>query len=136
MKLSVCVDALFEGKNFLESLTAVKTCGVDAIEFWCWWDKDFSNGNNMEKLFEIKARCDALELDIITFCTKFISLTDHSLRDEFLDGLAETLSVCKLMGVDKLIMQAGADTFAPREVQTETICTTLRWLRRCCRRRG
>jgi len=118
MKLSVCVDALFAGQDFLPHLPAIKAAGVDAIEFWCWWDKD--------NLVEIKAQCDALGIEIIAVCMKFISLCDASLRAAFLCALEETLAVCKRLGVTKLITQVGDDTLAPREVQIEAICTTLR----------
>ena len=44
LRPSVCIDAVFEGKSFEESLAAVSESGISAIEFWGWWDK-LSEGN-------------------------------------------------------------------------------------------
>ena len=40
MKLSVCVDAVYEGENILQAIKKVKKAGIDTIEFWSWEDKD------------------------------------------------------------------------------------------------
>lgn len=98
MKLSVCVDALFNGKDFVESLYAIKKVGVDAIEFWSWWDKD---------LDKIKKAKEELGIEITAFCTKMVSLVDASKRTEYLEGLRESIKVAKKMGCKTLITQVG-----------------------------
>ena len=40
MKVSVCVDSLYFGKDFLESVRAAQRAGAKAVEFWSWEDKD------------------------------------------------------------------------------------------------
>lgn len=40
MKLSVCIDAVMQGVSVSEALARLKGIGVEAFEFWSWWDKD------------------------------------------------------------------------------------------------
>ena len=41
MKYCVCTDALYMGKADLPDATAeVKALGIEAYEFWFWWDHD------------------------------------------------------------------------------------------------
>ena len=69
MKLSVCVEALFNGWDITEGMKAIKEAGVDAFEFWGWWGKD---------LDEIKRAKEELGLNIAAFCTRMISLVDST----------------------------------------------------------
>lgn len=98
MKISVCVDALFNGKDFIESMGAIKNAGINAIEFWSWWDKD---------LGKIKKAREELGMEIITFCTKMVSLVDASKRTEYLEGLRESIKVAEELGSKTLISQVG-----------------------------
>jgi len=98
MKLSVCLDAVFRGRDFLESMKQVKDLGINAIEFWAWWNKDL---DGIQKLK------DTLGLEIATFCTRMISLVDHSVRDEYLRGLEESIQVAQRLNCKKLITQVG-----------------------------
>lgn len=98
MKLSVCVDALYNNKNFINSLEKVKEEGYETIEFWSWWDKD---------IIALKAAKDKLEINISAFCTKMISLTDETQRDAYYEGLKESIEVAKKLGCKKLITQVG-----------------------------
>lgn len=98
MNLSVCIDALFNGKDFVESMRAVKGAGISAFEFWVWWTKD---------LQQIKKAKDELGMELVGFCTKFISLVDPSQRDSYLEGLAESIEAAKMLGCKNLITQVG-----------------------------
>jgi hydroxypyruvate isomerase len=98
MKLSVCIDAVFNGKDFLESMNAVKAVGIDAFEFWSWWDKD------LQKVKEAK---NELKMKTSAFCTKFISLVDASKREEYLAGLKESICAAKELDCKNLITQVG-----------------------------
>ena len=40
MNYSVCIDALYQGRNVLEGIRETKEAGIGAFEFWSWWDKD------------------------------------------------------------------------------------------------
>jgi hydroxypyruvate isomerase len=98
MKLSVCIDALFMNKDFIESMKSAKSSGIDTFEFWTWWDKD---------LEKIKNAKEELDMNIAAFCTKFISLVDASMRKEYLEGLKDSIKAAKLMGCKTLISQVG-----------------------------
>ncbi|MEK0314605.1 hydroxypyruvate isomerase family protein [Cohnella sp. 56] len=98
MKFSVCVDAVYQGYPFEDSVRSVKRLGMDTIEFWTWWDKD---------LDLVKRVVEETEMKIACFCTKFISLVDPAMRDFYLSGLAESINVAKRLNCSKLITQVG-----------------------------
>jgi hydroxypyruvate isomerase len=98
MNLSVCTDAVFNGLPVEESFSMLKEAGFEAYEFWSWWDKDLNLFSELQMEFGIKA---------VAICTKFISLTNPSQRDVYLNGLAESLLVSEKLGCGILISQVG-----------------------------
>lgn len=98
LALSVCIDAVFEGKSFEDACGAVRKAGISAIEFWGWWDKD---------LDELQAAVTANDLAISACCTKFISLVDPATRDDYLQGLRDSIDAAKRLGTSTLISQVG-----------------------------
>ena len=74
MKFSVCIDAVFYGKDVYESIELLAKNGIRNIEFWTWWDKDIN------RLLELKER---YELTYVAFCSKFYSLVDTGERERF-----------------------------------------------------
>lgn len=117
MKVSICVDAVYIGKDFVESLKEINSCGVKAFEFWTWWDKD---------LKAIKAVKEELGLEVVAFCTKFVSLVDASKREEYISGLKESIEAAKFMGCKTLISQVGNDIGSPRAEQRKNIVDGLK----------
>jgi hydroxypyruvate isomerase len=117
MKVSICVDAVYMDKDFVESLKEISSIGVKAFEFWSWWDKD---------LKVIKDAKDELGLEVAAFCTKFVSLVDKSKREEYISGLKESIEAAKFMGCKTLISQVGNNTNAPRQVQRQNIIDGLK----------
>lgn len=107
MKYSVCIEALY-GKNFLVGLQEIKGLGIDAFEFWSWWDKDVE---------QIAAEKERLGLTVAAICTKFISIVDPSQHDQYLAGLKESIAAAKKLGCKTLISQVGSDTGKPRPQQ-------------------
>lgn len=98
LRPSVCIDAVFEGVTKSEAIARVKACGIDAFEFWGWWDKD---------LAEIEDAAAEHAMQIASCCTKFISLVDPALRNAYLDGLAESVEAAQRLGCPTLITQVG-----------------------------
>ena len=86
MKISVCVDAVYAGKNMRDAIDDVLANGLDTIEFWGWEDKDIQK---LREYQEEKGFC------VAAFCTKFISLTDPMLRSDYVKGLEETLDIAE-----------------------------------------
>lgn len=95
---SVCIDAVFEDVPKSEAIARAKACGIDAFEFWGWWDKD---------LGEIQDAAAEHSMQIAACCTKFISLVDPATRSAYLDGLAESIEAAKQIGCPTLISQVG-----------------------------
>lgn len=98
LKPSVCVDAVFEGQSIVDAIRTVKACGMDAFEFWGWWDKD---------LDQIVTARDKHQMTIAACCTKFISLVDPTTREAYLEGLEESIEAAKKLGTKTLISQVG-----------------------------
>lgn len=117
MKLSVCVDAVYEGENFLQTIEKVKKAGLDTIEFWSWTDKDIEALEKYQKREGIK---------ISAFCTEFISLLEEDKRQEYIEGLKRTIETAKRLSCKRIISQTGADTGAPRDVQHKNLVEGLK----------
>lgn len=117
MKLSVCIDAVMRGISPEEALLRLKRIGVEAFEFWGWWDKDMD------------ALCRAIKstgLVPAAMCTKMVSLTDPARREEYLLGLRESVAVAQKIGCKTLISQTGNDTGADRAFQHQSLLDGLR----------
>ncbi|MBJ6368373.1 TIM barrel protein [Snuella sedimenti] len=118
LKPSVCIDAVFEGKSFEEACKSVRQSEITAIEFWGWWDKD------LDAL--VKAQLEN-NLKISACCTKFISLVDANLRDQYLKGLKESIATAKKLKTDILISQVGDFIIdVPRATQFKSLVDGLK----------
>lgn len=118
MKVSVCVDAVFEGRDFFESLETLSALGIRNFEFWRWWDKDIDR---------IRQEKDRLQLQISSFCTRFISLVDASKREEYIQGLRETIETAKMLGCKHIITQVGDElSDRSREQQHQSLVEGLK----------
>jgi hydroxypyruvate isomerase len=78
----------------------IKQIGFNAFEFWSWWDKD------LPAILHAK---EALGLEISGIVTKFISLTDPSKREAYVEGVKQTISVAKMLGCKTIISQVGQE---------------------------
>ncbi|GGD89082.1 hydroxypyruvate isomerase family protein [Paenibacillus nasutitermitis] len=118
MRLSICLDAVYRGYNLEEALTSIKQSGFDTFEFWSWWDKD------LNLLSELK---NTLGLTISCFCTKSESLVDESKREEYIEGLRESIAVAGQLGCSKLITQVGSELEGvSRERQSQSLIDGLK----------
>ncbi|MDR1531334.1 MAG: TIM barrel protein [Clostridiales bacterium] len=98
MKFSVCLDAVFHGRDTVESMKALAAAGINTVEFWAWWEKDLS---------AIQQAREELGINISAFCTKFVSLVDAGLRQTYLIRLEESIEAARKLGCAKLITQVG-----------------------------
>lgn len=97
-QLSVCIDAVFAGVEETEAIARVADAGINAFEFWCWWEKD------LERIARARDRhC----MTIAACCTRFVSLVDPNLRSEYLHGLQESIAAAEQLGCRTLISQVG-----------------------------
>lgn len=112
-KLSVCIDAVFEGFDESEAIARVADAGINAFEFWCWWEKD------LDRI--IRAR-DEHSMTIAACCTRFVSLVDPKLRGDYLQGLRESIVAAQQLGCRTLISQVGDFRLGvPREDQHQSL---------------
>ncbi len=98
MKFSICLDAVFNGHDFINSMKEIKALGINDFEFWSWWDKDL---DAIAKTREI------LDMNITGFCTRFVSLVEPSVRHEYIEGLKESVEAAKKLSCSTLISQVG-----------------------------
>ena len=97
-KPSVCIDAVFEGLAVDEAIQQVQAAGINAFEFWGWWDRD---------LKAVEAARDHAGLEISACCTKFISLVDPGVRNQYLEGLEQSIQTAGRLKCKTLISQVG-----------------------------
>jgi hydroxypyruvate isomerase len=118
LKPSVCIDAVLEGQSLETALNAVAACGANAFEFWCWWEKD------LESMLKLR---DHLGLQIAACCTKFVSLVEPRLRDDYLAGLSASIATAQRLGCPTLISQVGDFVVGvSRSAQHESLVAGLR----------
>ncbi|MEM6364671.1 MAG: TIM barrel protein [Planctomycetota bacterium] len=116
-RFSVCVDAVFEGVPEVEAIRRVKQSGLDAIEFWRWWDKD---------LAAIRDCCSQHDVSIAAICTKFISLVDADKRNDYVTGVIDSAKAAAQLNCSTLISQVG--DYLPgvdRQTQRESLVAGL-----------
>ncbi len=97
-KPSVCIDAVLENLPLVAAMELVAKSGYSAIEFWKWWEKD------LDALLTAR---DALGLNVAACCTKFVSLVDPAVRQQYLDGLTQSVAAAKQLDCPVLISQVG-----------------------------
>lgn len=117
LNYSVCLDAVYNGRNFIEAMESINKLGYKNFEFWSWWNKD------MESIIDAKNR---LGMTMSGMCTKMVSLVDSSKREEYLDGLRESIELAKKADCKNLITQVGNEIDASREEQKESLIEGLK----------
>ena len=117
MKISICIDSVFEDMDSIKALAMVKAAGFGAFEFWLWHNRD------MEAL---AAKARELDLACVAFCTREFNLTDPDKRADFMQGLKESILMAKNINSPCLITQSGDDTGKERSFQHKSIVAGLR----------
>lgn len=95
---SVCIDAVLGGLSPEDAMKVVVEAGMNAIEFWGWWDKD------LDAIDAARKQCG---LNISACCTRFISLVDPATRADYLAGLKESIAAARRLECPTLISQVG-----------------------------
>lgn len=118
MRISANLQALFGDRDLKQTMETVKQLGIDTFEFWSWWDRD------TDYMLEVSKEAG---MKVSGFCTRFISLTDAARRDEYIQGLKESIAVAKRMGAGFLITQVGDELpGVPRQKQHDSIVAGLK----------
>ncbi|MBT2512309.1 hydroxypyruvate isomerase family protein [Arthrobacter sp. ISL-30] len=121
-ELSVCVEMLFRefgDPMSARQLTAAKTAGINKVEFWLWRNKDI----------------DAIERSLADTGLSVLSmvsqpqghLVDPAQRNEFLQGVRESIPVAKRLEIPNLVVLSGnAREGVPDLEQREALTEALR----------
>jgi hydroxypyruvate isomerase len=96
---SVCVEMIFRDRPFLDRLDAVAAAGAPAYEFWRWADKDLPAV--AERARRLGLRCAGL------VGSGGGSLVDPARRDDFLQGLRDSIAAAGVVGATTLIATTG-----------------------------
>ena len=100
MYYSVCVSALFRGMPVQDGIALAKQAGYSACEFWGWWDLDAQ---------KVQQALVEHQMKLAAMCTRFVPLNDPERRQEYLQGLSETLEMARYLGCKTIISQVGQD---------------------------
>ena len=122
MKISACIDMMFSHLDFYEKFSAVKKCGLDAVEFWKWTNKDISKvkeelkRNNLKfGVFNIDSKDEELSFQLSR------GILNKGMVDEFLSALEESIPVYKELGASGMIVLIGETLEIPYEEQIDNI---------------
>jgi Hydroxypyruvate isomerase len=109
IKLSACIEMLFCEHPFGARFSAARACGLDAVEFWGWENKDLES---------VKTQLEANSLTLAAFCVgsrdgviapewNAKKLSDRSGIPAFVSALRETVPIAHSLGCETLIVTCG-----------------------------
>mgnify|MGYP002733223468 FL=1 len=108
MKTSCCIDMMFPDRPFTDKITAVARCGISAIEFWKWTNKDIDNvceellKNDLKlSIFNIDSADEKLSGDLLR------GILNAGRVDDFLKAVKESIPVYKKLGASAMIALIG-----------------------------
>lgn len=118
MKYSLCIGA-YPDKDAIYHLEKIKEHEFHGLEYYAWW--------NFDDLKKVAKEQERIGVGISATCTKFISLVDESVREDYLEGVRQTIEACKILNVRSVISQTGnVLDGVPRDRQTQTMVETLK----------
>ncbi|MBU0609685.1 MAG: TIM barrel protein [Armatimonadetes bacterium] len=118
LKLSVCIEMLFNQLDILDRPAAVAEVGLPALEFWGWKNKDVD---------AIKARADAAGVKIAGFCVVADApLVNPETTTTWVEGAKESILEARRVGVPTLIATTGQEMEIPRQAQHDAVVAGLK----------
>ncbi len=102
-QFSACIEWLFarEGDIFADRIRLARQAGLSAVEFWRWTDKD------LDAIVAAVAETGIAVAGLVA--EPMIALTNPANREDWLQGLRESVAVARRLGAAVLIAQAGDD---------------------------
>jgi hydroxypyruvate isomerase len=128
MKVSCCIDMMFSDKAFADRISSVAKCGLDAIEFWKWTNKDIDEVVKLKNkynlvfvVFNIDSSDEKLSYDLSR------GILNAGRVDDFLKALQESMPIYKRLNASAMIVLVG-ETISnmPREEQIENVYKCLK----------
>ncbi|MEF3308503.1 TIM barrel protein [Paenibacillus sp. GYB004] len=128
MKYALSAGA-YKGKNVIELLEKVAEHGFQGLEYLNW--------KSVADVRELVKAQDRLGVGISAVCTTFFNLVDGAAREQYLDGLRQTLAFCKEAGTMSIITQTGQEIPGiSREKQKHDMVETLKICASMCEAAG
>lgn len=119
MYYSVCASALFMNQPLTEAMEKIRKTGVDTYEIWSWWE-----GLDLDSIRQTQ---DKLGMKMAALCTRFVPLTDPAQRENYVQGLEETLAAAQKLNCRTIISQVGQElAHLSREEQHQSIVDGLK----------
>lgn len=100
MKYALSAGA-YKGKTVIELLEKVAEHGFHGLEYLSW--------RNVRDVRELARAQERLGVGVSAVCTTFFNLVDGSFREQYLEGLRQTLAFCKETGTRSIITQTGQE---------------------------
>ena len=104
MKISVCIDMMFSYCDFYKRPEEVKKCGIGAIEFWKWTNKDINSlveSKMTVSVFNIDSKNEKLSYDLSR------GILNDGRAEDFSYALNESIPVYKKLGASAMIVLIG-----------------------------
>lgn len=108
MKISACIDMMFSNMDFAERIKYVSDCGLNAIEFWKWTNKDIDSICKLKEkyglsfsVFNIDCKDEKLSYDLSR------GILNKGRVEEFLSALEESIPVYKKLNANAMIVLIG-----------------------------
>ena len=103
-KISCCIDMMFSYCDFYERFAKVKNCGIDAIEFWKWTNKDIDQivkSGMSVSVFNLDSNEEQLSYDLSR------GILNDGRADDFLRALSESIPIYKKLCAKAMIVLIG-----------------------------
>lgn len=98
MRYSVCASAVYNGIPLPEAIREIASLDYSAYEFWSWWDQD------MDQVAEAQQETG---LQPVGLCTRMVPLNMPERRNEYVQGLQDSIRIARRLGCPMLITQVG-----------------------------
>lgn len=100
MNYSVCASAVYGKLPLAQAVEHISDLGYSAYEFWGWWDHDLDAVAEAQKKSNMTA---------VGMCTRMVPLNDPQRREEYIEGLKESIGMAKKLNCSMLISQVGQE---------------------------
>ncbi len=107
MKFSVCVDSLFFGEDFIESLPKIKSAGIDHFEMWTLGDHPLGIGARNKNIAAIAREAKRLEMTCVAYAGPYSDLSSTAGHQDFLADLRSDLERARPLRCKTMIISLG-----------------------------
>lgn len=107
MKLSICIDMLFFGQDFIPAMEKVKATGFDHYEMWSLGDHPLGIGAKNKDIEAIAKEADRLDMTCAACLGPFSDLTNSARHADFLHDFKSDLARARKINCPTIIISLG-----------------------------